>query len=195
MRALNRLAFQKHICDGMGRMYRFQSHQFRHTVGTRMINNGVPQHIVQRYLGHESPEMTDRYAHLHDQTLKEEYTKFRGRIVDVTGKVVEQTVMVDSSDAQWIKKHILAQALPNGTCALPLVAGPCPHANACLTCVHFRTDARFLAQHKTQFQETQRLIQVARSNGWQRQAEMNERVETNLQRIIATLEEGISHDS
>src|SRR5207237_9808221 len=96
---------------------------------------------------------------------------------------------------QWIKKHILAQALPNGTCALPLVAGPCPHANACLTCVHFRTDARFLAQHKTQFQETQRLIQVARSNGWQRQAEMNERVETNLQRIIATLEEGIAHDS
>ncbi|WP_240047037.1 tyrosine-type recombinase/integrase, partial [Staphylococcus aureus] len=40
------------------------AHAFRHTVGTRMINNGVPQHIVQKFLGHESPEMTARYAHI-----------------------------------------------------------------------------------------------------------------------------------
>jgi hypothetical protein len=160
-----------------------------------MINNGVPQHIVQHYLGHESPEMTERYAHLHDQTLKEEYAKFRGKIVDVTGKVIEPRVLVDAADAQWLKKQILAQALPNGTCALPVVAGPCPHANACLTCVHFRTDASYLAQHKAQLQETQQLIQVARSKGWQRQVEMNERVEANLQRMIATLQEGRSHDT
>jgi integrase/recombinase XerD len=189
VRALNRLAYEKNICDATGKPYHLQSHQFRHTVGTRMINNGVPQHIVQRYLGHESPTMTARYAFIHDQTMKEEYAKFRGKVVDVTGKVIEQKGPVDSGEAQWIKKNVLVQALPNGRCALPIVAGDCPHANACLTCVHFRTNASFLAQHKAQLQETQRLIQIARVNGWQRQVEMNERVETNLNRMISALEE------
>lgn len=35
-----------------------------------MINNGVPQHTVQKFLGHESPEMTSRYTHIFDETLK-----------------------------------------------------------------------------------------------------------------------------
>jgi len=188
VRALNRLAYQKKICNAAGSPYNFQSHQFRHTVGTRMINNGVPQHIVQRYLGHESPEMTARYTFIHDQTMKEEYAKFRGKVVDVTGNVVEENSSVDSNDFQWFKKNVLAQALPNGKCALPLVAGDCPHANACLTCVHFRTDGSFLPQHKVQLQETQQLIQVARANGWKRQVEMNERVKVNLTRMITALE-------
>jgi hypothetical protein len=119
--------------------------------------------------------------------------KFRGRVVDVTGKGIEQSGEVNGSDAQWIKKNILAQALPNGKCALPVVVGDCPHANTCLTCVHFRTDASFLPQHQAQLQETQRLIQVARSSGWKRQAEKNEKVEANLKRIITALE-GSSHD-
>lgn len=191
---LNRLAHRKQIRDATGHLYHFRAHNFRHTVATRMINSGVPQHIVQRYLGHATPDMTAVYAHIHDQTMKEEYAKYRGKVVDVTGKVVAQNSIVDENDHQWVKKHVLAQALSNGKCALPVVAGDCPHANACLTCVHFRTDASFLAQHKTQLQETQQLIQIARANGWRRQAEMNEKVATNLERIIAALEEP-AHDA
>lgn len=189
VRALNRLAYEKGIRDTSGRPYHFQSHQFRHTVATRMINNGVPLHIVQKYLGHESPDMTAVYATIHDATMKEEYLKYRGKVVDMVGRVVVQEGQVNAGDPQWIKKNILAQALPHGTCALPLVAGDCPHANACLTCVHFRTNASFLPQIKAQLLETQKLIQVARANGWKRQVEMNERVEANLTGIIHTLEE------
>ena len=188
LNALNRLAYQKQICDETCHLHRFQPHQFRHTVATRMVNNGVPIQIVQRYLGHESLVMTQRYAEIHDQTLKEEFAKFRGKVVDVTGKVIEQEGNINSSEMQWFKKNILAQSLPNGYCALPLVAGPCPHANACLTCVHFRTDAGFLLQHKTQLQEAHHLIQIARASGWQRQIEMNEKVAANLEHIITTLE-------
>lgn len=50
---LQPLDISKEECRG-----RFQTHQFRHTVGTRMINLSVPVHIIQRYLGHDSPEMT-----------------------------------------------------------------------------------------------------------------------------------------
>jgi integrase len=37
-------------------------HRLRHTFGTRMINSGVPQHVIQRLLGHASPGMTSVYA-------------------------------------------------------------------------------------------------------------------------------------
>ena len=63
--------------DKLGEIYRFHAHAFRHSVGTRMINNGVPQHIVQKFLGHESPEMTSRYAHIFDETLKMNLLNFK----------------------------------------------------------------------------------------------------------------------
>ena len=85
-----------------------------------MINNGVPQHIVQRYLGNESSEMTSRYAHIYDQTLKTEITKFHGRVVNVAGQVVESAYPeLDTADLQWFKRNVQAQALPNGSCSLP----------------------------------------------------------------------------
>jgi integrase len=187
--ALNKLACDKNIRDINGKIWRFQAHQFRHTVGTRMVNNGVPHHIIQRYLGHQSPEMTARYAYIHDQTLKEEFAKFKGKVVDIMGQVVEsEATQSNSADLQWIKKNILSQSLPNGTCALPVVAGSCPHANACLTCTHFRTTTDFLGEHKKQLEQTKRIIETAKSNGWQRQAEMNMKVKDNLEAIIASLE-------
>ncbi|MEN8447229.1 MAG: tyrosine-type recombinase/integrase [Cyanobacteria bacterium J06555_13] len=36
------------MVDESGKLWHFQTHQFRHTLGTRMINNGVPRHIIQR---------------------------------------------------------------------------------------------------------------------------------------------------
>ena len=188
---LNRLAKEYKIFDSSGRLWRFQSHQFRHTVGTRMINNGVPQHIVQRYLGHESPTMTMRYAHIHDQTLKKEIAKYHdARVVNIVGEVVdsENPELDNDLDLQWMKKKILAQALPNGSCARPVVLGPCPHANACLTCSDFRTTIEFLDQHKEQLAQTEKILEKARANDWQRQIEMNEQVKKNLVNLITALE-------
>ncbi len=191
--ALNKLAYRHQIKNTAGALFRFQSHQFRHTVGTRMINNGVPQHIIQRFLGHESPEMTNRYAHLHDQTLKTAFAEFHGKMVDVNGKICEPQAEVNSTDLQWLKHNILAQALPNGYCALPVLASPCPHANACLTCAHFRTDGQFLPPHRQQLAETERLLDIAETHQWARQIEVNRRVKTNLEQMIAALEQEETH--
>lgn len=161
---INRLAEEENITDSNGRIWRFQSHQFRHTVGTRMINNNVPQYVVQKYLGHESPTMTMRYAHIHDQTLKKEIAQFHdSRVINVAGEVVESTnIELDNNlDLHLLKKNVLAQALPNGSCARPVQLGECPHANACLTCGDFRTTIEFLDQHKTHLEETEKLVKNA----------------------------------
>ncbi|EKU97002.1 site-specific recombinase XerD [Leptolyngbya sp. PCC 7375] len=186
---LNRLAEKHMICDENGQLWHFRTHQFRHTVGTRMINNGVPQHIVQRYLGHESPEMTATYAHIHDQTMKEEISLFHGKVVNIAGQAVHtNTPQANDPDLQWFKQTIQAQALPNGSCALPIISKGCPHANACLTCTHFRTTTAHLNDHKQQLEATKQLIQKAQANGWSRQVEMNQTVQANLEAIIAGLE-------
>ena len=187
---LNSFAKAANIRDSSGKLWYFQSHQFRHTVGTRMINNGVPQHIVQRYLGHASADMTSVYAHIHDQTLRKAAEAFHERIVNISGEVIplSDLEIEANSDLNWIRKQISAQALPNGYCARPLVKGPCPHANACLTCGDFRTTQEFLETHKDELRRTEELISAARLNGWQRQVEMNEIVAINLRKMIVRLE-------
>lgn len=193
-RALNRLACAKDIRDSTGRLFRFRVHDFRHTVGTRMIRQGVQLHHVQRYLGHESPEMTMVYARITDQDLKRAFAAYQQLAVDVTGKVVATERAVDTTDLQWFKKNIMAQALPHGYCALPALAEPCPFPNACLTCASFRTNASFLDVLRRELAATEGLLDKAQANHWTRQIEMNERVRENLCGIIASLE-GICHES
>ncbi|PWY54071.1 transposase [Legionella qingyii] len=184
-RVLNKLAVEKNIIDTNGVVWKFSSHQFRHTIGTQMINSGVPQVMVQHYLGHESPEMTARYAHIHNETMKAAFTDYQEKLIDIQGKVKSSD---DQINARWLKKNIMTQALPNGLCALPLTQQKCPHANACLTCAHFRTSKQYLKQHKSQLDETAKVIENAKQNGWQRIVEMNTEVASNLKLIISTLE-------
>ncbi|MDK8643855.1 MULTISPECIES: tyrosine-type recombinase/integrase [Bacillaceae] len=188
---LNQLAFDENIVDREGNIFRFHAHAFRHTVGTRMINNGVPQHIVQQFLGHESPEMTSRYAHIFDETMKSEFTKFKEKLFSNMGNIIdlEDENEADNIDLQWFKKNINAQVLPNGYCSLPVVAGPCPHANACLDCTHFCTSKKFLPQHEEHLANTEELLAIAKEKQWQRQIETNKRVKDKLEQIISALKE------
>ena len=94
----------------------------------------------------------------------------------------------DTADLQWFARSVLAQALTNGYCAIPIVAGPCPHPNARLNFAHFRTDATFLEVHRAELHETERVIAKADANGWVRQSEMNARKRTSLINIVTTLE-------
>lgn len=199
---LKKLAYEKNICDESDKIYLFHSHQFRHTVGTRMINNGVPIHIVQRYLGHTSLEMTLRYAHIHDRTLKAEFAKYQNKMVDISGKVIQAENIIteiaeganpNSIDEQWMKQNILAQALPNGLCSLPIVQGSCPYgSNKCLNCTHFKTDVRYLDKHKEHWERTSKIVEWATQNSESKRAKdllkENLPVQENLERIIATLE-------
>ena len=123
--------------------------------------------------------MTSRYAHIHDSTMKDKLSEYlKGTLIDVSGKVVAEDGVNDTADLLWFTRSILAQALTNGYCAIPIVAGPCPHPNACLNCAHFRTDATFLEVHRAELRETERVIAKADANGWGA-IKRNERAKTN----------------
>ena len=72
--------------DADGRPVHIRAHRFRHTVGTRLINSGVPAHVVHRPLGHASPLMTATYARLHDATVREAFAAYCKTQVDIGGR-------------------------------------------------------------------------------------------------------------
>lgn len=170
------------IRDELGRGVHVTPHQWRHTFGTRLINNEVPQETVRRLLDHDSHAMTSHYARLSDKTIRQQWE--RARKVNIAG----EQLVADAgplADAVWMKNNLARakMALPNGYCTLPLQQ-KCEFANACLTCPVFVTTPEFLPQHRRQLKQTQALIAQADRNGHQRLAEMNRTVETNLLAII-----------
>lgn len=176
------------VRDAQGRPVRVTPHQFRHTLGTRLVNNQVPLDTVRRLLDHDSAEMTARYATIKDETLRREWERFRERI-NIRGELLSLDPDGPLSDAAWAKENLARakQTLPNGYCGLPLQQR-CPHPNACLTCDSFLTTAEFLPQHRDQLQRTDDLLESAKASDRERLIEMNEPVRLSLVRIIEGLE-------
>ncbi len=154
-----------------------------------MINQGVPQHVVQKLLGHASPQMTARYATIHDTTVRAAFDDYQRRRVDIAGQRLDFDPDAPAADAEWIK-HNLARvqaSLPNGYCGRP-PQQDCPHPNACLTCPDFQTTPQFLQIHRRQRDETIELLTAAEQAGNTRVADNHRKVTTNLDRVIAALE-------
>ena len=169
-------------------------HQFRHTLGTRLINTGVPQHIVQRVLGHASPGMTAVYAQLHDTTIRQAFDRYQQLRVDIAGEVLSFDPNSPTAPAEWIKHNLsrIQASLPNGYCGRP-PQQDCPHPNACLTCPDFQTTVEFVDVHREQAERNRVLIAVAEANGQFRLVDNHKRVQASLDRITTALE-GLASD-
>jgi integrase len=176
------------IRDEHGQPVHLTPHQWRHTLGTRLINRDVPQEVVRRILDHDSAQMTGHYARLHDTTVRRQWEA--ARKIDIHGATVTLDPAGPLAEAAWAKQRLgrATQALPNGYCGLP-VQQSCPHANACLTCPMFLTTAEFLPQHRQHRQQLLQLVTAAEARGQQRLAEMNRQVLRNLDNIITALDE------
>ncbi|GAA1963446.1 tyrosine-type recombinase/integrase [Catenulispora subtropica] len=176
------------LVDENGNRTRVTTHQFRHTLGTRLINANVPQHVVQTLLDHMSPAMTAVYARLHDTTIREHWERAT-LTVNAEGEIVKVEESDPLSNAVWSRISLgrAKQTLPNGYCGLPLIRD-CEHANPCLTCPMFLTTPEFLPQHQEQRGRTLTIIESAKSAGHARIAEKNQKILENLDKIITACE-------
>jgi integrase len=175
--------------DQAGQPVTVTGHQFRHTLGTRLINSGVPQHLVQRLLGHTSPHMTAHYAHVHDATIREEFDRYQRHRVNAAGQRIGYDPDAPTATAEWVKHNLsrIRDSLPNGYCGRP-AQQDCPHPNACLTCPDFQTTPQFLDIHRRQSAANLHLIANADASGHTRLAASLRQVQANLDKIIPALE-------
>jgi integrase len=192
-RRLKQLGELTDIRDSQGRRPPLSNvHRFRHTRATSLINAGVPVHVVQRYLGHLSSEMTMRYAHTLRETHEREFLRYK-------------KITAEGSDLELDPRDLFAlielgkrtdRVLPNGLCMLP-PRQTCDRGNACLTCDKFTTDASYLPEHEQQLGKLSELIaqrqeafrartgeDMGPSNVWLEQRLTEQRA---LQKIITVL--------
>ena len=59
--------------------YLMTAHQFRHSIATDMIEQGVDIYTVKEFLGHRSLTMTEKYIKVYLTSLKAKYDTYRVR--------------------------------------------------------------------------------------------------------------------
>ncbi|MFN6554762.1 tyrosine-type recombinase/integrase [Mycolicibacterium septicum] len=156
--ALGKLDKIHGLTDTAGNPLRFsQTHRLRHTRATELLNDGVPIHVVQRYLGHASPEMTLRYAATLQATAEAEFLRHKKIGAHGTDISISPSDIYDMTQLSARTDRVL----PNGVCLLPPVAS-CDKGNACLSCGHFATDATHLDELRDQHSRTLTLIDLRR---------------------------------
>ena len=80
------------IVDQSGDLVSLTFHQFRHTIGTDLLNNGMSMTEVKEYLGHESLHSTRLYAKVQNDRLSKEYRKlgFIGVIEEAVDNIKDE---------------------------------------------------------------------------------------------------------
>ena len=176
--------------DDTGQPVRVTAHQFRHTFGTRLINTGVPQHVIQRLPGHASPQMTARHAALHDTTVRAAFDDYCQQRANLAGERIAHDPGGLTAEAERTKHNMarVQASPPNGYCGRP-PQQDCPHPNACPTCPDFQTTPAFPGIHRRQRDETRPPIATAEAGGRFRLADNHRQVHDNLDRLIAALED------
>ena len=162
--ALRRLDAIVNLVDQDEKPLRYtQTHRLRHTKATELLNADVPVHVVQRYLGHKSPEMTMRYAATLAATEQAAFLRYKKVGADGRDLGIDP---VDLYDLSHLTRRA-DRALPNGLCLLPPTQS-CDKGNACLPCPSFATDATHLDEHRSHHSQTTDLIAQRRERYRQR---------------------------
>jgi len=187
---LNQWAVKHDIQDHMGRLYRFTSHQFRHTLSMRLIDEDVPLEVISRLLGHSSLIMTQVYARVRDKKMRAvlERVNRQRKTVDAQGQVVKGDPRANDPDAQMTRKGIRGQTLPVGGCGRLVVLGECSHANKCLTCPMWLTSTDDVSKLKSFYERAVRLKQRAEEKGNHFVVDQQEHIIASLAIRIKSLE-------
>ncbi len=79
------------------RVAKYGFHSFRHSFVSTCGELGIPQSVVQELVGHFSPEMTQHYFHLRDDTARKAIAMFPGAGDPATETAKVETSKVDAA--------------------------------------------------------------------------------------------------
>lgn len=137
-----------------GELAEFTYHQFRHQIGTDLLNKGLNTIEVMQYLGHDSMHSTRLYARVRNDRITQEYKK-----VGFIGVIEKKTSDIKNEQGEKLDedKRLMAQ-LPDGICAKPINKKVinCKKPNACLFCPKFITTPEFIDTHKDHLKRIKR---------------------------------------
>ncbi len=137
-----------------GHPYVIAPHQFRHSLATDMIEQGVDIYTVKEFLGHASLAMTERYVKVYLNSLKAKFDAYRVKkqqtyATEMMTDQIQITQPESDMDGGWVENKVgklYVSPLPDGmgNCVhLPMHDG-CPDSPHCPTCPKLRASKRHL---------------------------------------------------
>ena len=162
-------------------------HQLRHTYATALINAGVSLQALMALLGHVSSQMSLRYAHLFDRTVRTEYERALDLAKSHIGALPTTKAglpITDITGTGWKDTPAIKSRLAGGYCLRAPAQGSCPYANICEHCPSFHTDATHLAVLAAQRIDAQDLAADAEKRGWIDEADRHRKLVSRLDALI-----------
>lgn len=173
--------------DAAGQPLRITPHQLRHTYATSLVNAGISVQALMRLLGHVTMEMSLRYGHLFDSTIRQQYDDALAKIKhQYTAAMLDLPVRkAGSPDPDWMDAHKLKTRLAHGYCQLDHQQTPCPFANVCERCAAFVPLPEARETIERQLADVRLLIRDADARGWEHEMRRHRDVAERLERFLA----------
>lgn len=169
------------------------SHQLRHTWATTLVNAGVSLQALMALLGHVSAEMSLRYGHLFDTTVRSEYDRALTLAKhSLTACPGASTVSVAdlTGGPDWKTSPLIKTRLAGGFCLRATSQGPCAHANICENCPSFHTEPANVATLTAQRGDTQTLAADATARGWDNETARQQALLARLDILLSQADAG-----
>jgi integrase len=160
-------------------------HQLRHTYATALVNAGVSLQALMAILGHVSAQMSLRYGHLFDTTVRAEYERALDLAKQRIGALpTPADTAQPAHQDDWRSTATVKTALAGGYCLRAPAQGPCSYANICEHCPSFHTTTSYLPVLTAQRDDTTVLAHDATARGWDAETERHLRLINRLTSLI-----------
>lgn len=162
-------------------------HQLRHTYATALVNAGVSLQALMSILGHVSAEMSLRYGHLFDTTIRAEYERALDLAKNRIG-ALPQPANTDTLETAttWLTGPTIKTALSGGYCLRAPAQQACTYANICEHCPSFHTTIQDIPVLTRQRDTAAALADDAHHRGWDSETERHLKLITRLNSLIDT---------
>ncbi len=179
--------------------YVISPHQFRHSIATDMIEQGIDIYTVKEFLGHKSLAMTEKYVKVYLSSLKAKYDAYRLKKQQTSASEMMSQVQVaqpqGDADGGWLENKVgklYVSPLPDGigNCVhLPMHDG-CPDSPHCPTCPKLRANRRHLPVWENKATNLLITVEALRANpAYARARQKHEQELAHAEKVIRTIKE------
>jgi hypothetical protein len=194
--ALKKLSF--HL-EHEGQPYVITAHQFRHTIATDMIEQGVDIYTVKEFLGHKTLAMTERYVKVYLTSLKAKYDAYRAKrqqtyATEMIANQVQVMQIEGDVDGGWVDGKVgklYLSPLPGGegNCAHLPMHDPCPDVPHCPTCPKLRATRRHLPVWENKVKNLRLTVEALRANPlYDRARQKHEQELRHAEKVVETIQ-------
>jgi integrase len=181
-----------------GKPYRLTPHQFRHTLASEMIDQGVDVYTVKEFLGHKSLTMTERYIQVYLKTLKAKYDAYRAKQQPAPASLamnaqMEVTSPGEGPEGGWVEHKVgtlYRSPLPDGIgwCEHLAMLDPCPTPPHCPTCPKLRASKQHLPTWENKAKNLLITVEALRDNPiYERAKQRHEQELQHAEKVVATI--------